>query len=114
MKCILLKMINKKLFPLIESIPYPAINYSEFELIISSIKNIRGYKSKTRDFIKDLLIKDFLSQEKLGEFDIYIFKNKNIDIYDLASTRSRKSFFSFHTALSIPMIQNPSYCIFST
>jgi hypothetical protein len=94
-------MTNENLSSLIKSIPYPAINYSEFELIISSIKNVRGYKSKTRDFIKELLIKDFLSQEKLGEFDIYIFKNKNIDIYDLASTRSRKSFFSFHTALSI-------------
>ena len=54
-----------------------------------------------RDFIKDILIKEFLSQENLDSFNIYLLKNRHIDIYDIASTRSRKSFFSFHTALSI-------------
>lgn len=94
-------MNNIKISPIIKSLEYPILNSSEFEEVISTIKKIRGYKTKNRSFIKNILLNEFLSQENLDKFDIYPLKNKNIDIYDIASTRSRKSFFSFHTALSI-------------
>ncbi|MBT0554884.1 type IV toxin-antitoxin system AbiEi family antitoxin domain-containing protein [Riemerella anatipestifer] len=91
----------KKILPLIESIEYPVINSLEIKELITSIKNIRGFKTKSRDFIKKYLLNEYLSQENLDRFDIYLLKNKKNDIYDIASTRSRKAFFSFHTALSI-------------
>jgi hypothetical protein len=93
--------MNEKIFSLIKKLEYPVLNLSEFEQVVSSVKDIRGYKSKNREFIKDILIKEFLSQDNLDGFNIYLLKNRHIDIYDIASTRSRKSFFSFHTALSI-------------
>lgn len=92
--------MNKTL-PLIDSIDYPVINSSEIQELITSIKKLRGYKTKSRDFIKKILLNEYLLQENFDKFDIYFIKNKKNDIYDIASTRSRKSFFSYYTALSI-------------
>lgn len=100
------KFINIK--KLLEHTEYPILSYKEYNHIISSIQEIWGYKTKTRDEISEILTKeDQITIENLvgqkGElYSVFIKKNiENFDVFDIASARSRNSYFSYFSALYI-------------
>ncbi|EKB54121.1 type IV toxin-antitoxin system AbiEi family antitoxin domain-containing protein [Bergeyella zoohelcum] len=91
---------------IINKIEYPVLSKMEFKNLLSQINNIWGLMSITPNEIKEFLIKNkIIIQEKVILDDtssfIYLLPNINIDIFDIASIRSRKSYFSFYSALHI-------------
>ena len=94
-----------QIISIINETKYPILSYREYENMITSIKNIWGYKTMPRSEIKSKLVKkDLIKIEKIfNEKDkLYTFFKKNgasVDIFDLASTRSRSSYFSYYSAI---------------
>lgn len=86
---------------------FPVLTYREYELLISDIQKIWGYKSKRREDIAEELIEAGLLKvegtldETDGFYKFYILNNTDPDIFDIASTRSRGAYFSYYSALYI-------------
>lgn len=92
---------------LIKNILYPVISKSEYKSLLQEIKTIRGFKSKKNNEIdKFLLEQKLLNKEHLvlndGKIsEIYLNTEKEPDVFDIASTRSRNAYFSHYSALYI-------------
>lgn len=95
----------QKIDILVDERHYKVLNNKEFEELVSMINSLWGLKSYSRNKIKDFLFsnnyvyKDILDGNT--ESGVFVFRNTEFDDFDIASTRSRNSFFSHYTALFI-------------
>lgn len=105
-----LNKIDKKkalIIDVINDLEFPVLNRTEFEVLISEIKNIWGLRSISRKKIKNyILTENFLTKDvvKINEdhsSEIFHIQNLRTDIFDVASARSRNSYFSYYSALYI-------------
>ncbi len=103
------KILNKiqAINSIISRIPYQVLNRIEYEGIISSINDIWGLKSISRNNIKkflleeNLFVQDHIKIDDNHSSEIYYLPQSKIDFFDVASVRSRSSYFSFYSALYI-------------
>lgn len=100
-KNIIIQIINEH--------PYPVFSFQEYETIISEVNSIWGYRSMPRKKIKEILANEKLIKSRKtrhldgNEFSFFYkpeLENK-ITVFDVASIRSRKAYFSFFSALFI-------------
>jgi hypothetical protein len=95
----------QKIDILVDERHYKVLNNKEFEELVSMINSLWGLKSYSRNKVKDFLFsnnyvyKDILDGNT--ESGIFVFRNTEFDDFDIASTRSRNSFFSHYSALFI-------------
>lgn len=97
------KHIDKVDF-LVENRKYKVLNFEEFESLVSAINGTWGLKSFSRNKIKEFLFEKYFKRNKLvgdSSSEIYLISESKFDQYDIASTRSRKAYFSHYSALSI-------------
>lgn len=89
---------------LIKNRKYKVLNFEEFESLVSAINSTWGLKSFSRNKIKIFLFEKYFKRNKLigdNSSEIYLINESKFDQYDIASTRSRKAYFSHYSALSI-------------
>lgn len=95
----------QKIDILVDDRHYKVLNNKEFEELVSMINSLWGLKSYSRNKVKDFLFsnnyvyKDILDGNT--ESGVFVFRNTEFDDFDIASTRSRNSFFSHYSALFI-------------
>jgi predicted transcriptional regulator of viral defense system len=96
-----LDFYNKLFEFYVSNITVKALRKSELDGLISDIRTNRGLKSRDRNKIKTFLLENFFTKDISEKLGIYLLKDRNADIFDIASTASRYSFFSYQTALQI-------------
>lgn len=111
MKYINIRLMNnfqkhiQKIDMLVDDRQYKILNNKEFEELISLINSLWGLKSYSRNKVKDFLFaNNYVYRDSLeGDTNsgVFVFRNTNYDDLDIASTRSRMSYFSHYTALFI-------------
>lgn len=110
MKYINIEM-NEKRFHKIEEIitnsTYPVMSKREFEMKVSQIKTIYGFKTLPRDKIiekiisSNLMNREIMTADNQEPFEVYSFPKSKIDIFDITASRSRGAYFSYYSALFI-------------
>lgn len=92
---------------IIERSNYKVLSKLELEKIVSEINDVWGLKSISRNDIKKFIVKqnflkeDYIESEGSDSFEIYYLPDSNIDFFDIASSRSRLSYFSHYSAIYI-------------
>ena len=92
---------------IIERSNYKVLNKLELERVVSEINDVWGLKSISRNDIKKFIVKqnflkeDYIESEGSDSFEIYYLPDSNIDFFDIASSRSRLSYFSHYSAIYI-------------
>jgi predicted transcriptional regulator of viral defense system len=101
------KFLKKKQYidKIIESAKEQVMTNIEFGGLVSSVNEIWGLKSISRNEIKRFLIKEysFIEDEIKGDhsYEIYYRPGTKIDFFDVAAVRSRGSYFSYYSAIYI-------------
>lgn len=97
----------KEISLIIKEISSPVLSRTEYEGLVSSINEIWGLRSISRNNIKkflleeNLFIQDHIKTDDNHSSEIYYLPQSKIDFFDVASVRSRSSYFSFFSALYI-------------
>ena len=92
---------------IVSQINYQVLSKLEFEGVVSKINDIWGLRSISRNDIKKFIVKqnilkeDHIDSGGNDSFEIYYLPDSNIDFFDIASTRSRSSYFSHYSAIYI-------------
>jgi hypothetical protein len=93
-----------KIVDVLNRLKSKVLTAEEFEGLITKLKTVPGIKSASRNSIKSFILNKYIKEGKLeGDTSsiFYYYINSKIDQYDIASARSRSSFFSHYSALSI-------------
>lgn len=92
---------------IIERSNYKVLSKLELERVVSEVNDVWGLKSISRNDIKKFIVKqnflkeDYIESEGSDSFEIYYLPDSNIDFFDIASSRSRLSYFSHYSAIYI-------------
>lgn len=103
----MIKRKHKELVELIQNTKYSIMNQIEFDRLIGNIRGIYGFRSMKKEDVFEYLVNSFLiTREYTTENDgfqhsLYFVDGKDFDIFDIALTRSRTSYFSHYSALFI-------------
>lgn len=97
----------KEINLIINEISSPVLSRIEYEAVVSDINSIWGLRSISRNNIKKFLleeklfVQDHIKLDDTHSSEIYYLPHSKIDSFDVASVRSRSSYFSFYSALYI-------------
>lgn len=103
----MIKRKHNEVVEMIQNYEHSILNQVEFDRLIGRIRTIYGFMSMRKEDIYNylektsLIVREYATDSDGSRQNLYFIEGREIDIFDIAITRSRTSYFSHFSALFI-------------